>query len=107
MKSLKGDSNGEEIPELTDEQIEEMCEIAEKAAREYILSKIPLKKISDFDITVETEGLKPLNVSVEVNLELSPLMRSYDAKKLTEEAVKKAFEAIDEYLKGLSCKSKR
>ena len=99
-KSNKG------IPKLTDEQIEEICEIAEEAARKYILSKVPLKKISDFDITVETEGLKPLNISVEINLELSPLMRDYNVNKLVEEAVKKAFEAVDNHLKGLSCRSK-
>ena len=95
------------IPELTDEQIEEICEVAEEAARKYILSKVPLKKISDFDITVETEGLKPLNVSVEINLELSPLMRNFDTEKLVKEAVKKAFEAVDKHLKGLSCKSEK
>lgn len=93
------------IPELTDEQIERLCEVAEEAARKHILSKVPLKRISDFDITVETEGLKPLSVTVEINLELSPLMRNYDAEALAEEAVKKAFEAIDKYLKGLQCKS--
>jgi len=98
--------SSEGIPELTDDQIEEICEIAEEAARKYILSKVPLKKISDFDITVETEGLKPLNISVEINLELSPLMRDYDVNKLVEEAVKKAFEAVDNHLKGLSCRSK-
>ncbi len=98
--------SSEGIPKLTDEQIEEICEIAEEAARKYILSKVPLKKISDFDITVETEGLKPLNISVEINLELSPLMRDYNVNKLVEEAVKKAFEAVDNHLKGLSCRSK-
>jgi len=98
--------SSEGIPKLTDDQIEEICEIAEEAARKYILSKVPLKKISDFDITVETEGLKPLNISVEINLELSPLMRGYDVNKLVEEAVKKAFEAVDNHLKGLSCRSK-
>lgn len=105
MENLEKKSS-EGIPELTDDQIEEICEIAEEAARKYILSKVPLKKISDFDITVETEGLKPLNISVEINLELSPLMRDYDVNKLVEEAVKKAFEAVDNHLKGLSCRSK-
>ena len=98
--------SSEGIPKLTDDQIEEICEIAEEAARKYILSKVPLKKISDFDITVETEGLKPLNISVEINLELSPLMRDYDVNKLVKEAVKKAFKAVDNHLKGLSCRSK-
>ena len=94
------------IPELTAEQVEKLCEVAEEAARRHILSKVPMRRISDFDITVEVEGLKPLNVIVDVNLELSPLMRNYDAEKLVEEAVQKAFNAVDNYLRELSCKSK-
>ncbi len=94
------------IPELTAEQVEKLCEVAEEAARRHILSKVPMRRISDFDITVEVEGLKPLNVIVDVNLELSPLMRNYDAEKLVEEAVKKAFNAVDNYLRELSCRSK-
>jgi len=94
------------LPELTEEQVEKLCEVAEEAARKHILSKIPIRKISDFDITVEVESLKPLNVIVDVNLELSPLMRNYDAKKLAEEAVEKAFNAVDNYLRDISCKSK-
>lgn len=94
------------IPELTAEQVEKLCEVAEEAARRHILSKVPMRRISDFDITVEVEGLKPLNVTVDVNLELSPLMRNYDAEKLVEEAVQKAFNAVDNYLRELSCKSK-
>ena len=94
------------IPKLTTEQVEKLCEVAEEAARRHILSKVPMRRISDFDITVEVEGLKPLNVIVDVNLELSPLMRNYDAEKLVEEAVKKAFNAVDNYLRELSCKSK-
>ena len=94
------------IPKLTTEQVEKLCEVAEEAARRHILSKVPMRRISDFDITVEVEGLKPLNVTVDVNLELSPLMRNYDAEKLVEEAVRKAFNAVDNYLRELSCKSK-
>jgi len=35
------------IPELTSEEIEELCSIAEKAAREYVLSKVPPKRIEN------------------------------------------------------------
>jgi len=94
------------IPELTAKQVEKLCEVAEEAARRHILSRVPMRRISDFDITVEVEGLKPLNVIVDVNLELSPLMRNYDTEKLVEEAVQKAFNAVDNYLRELSCKSK-
>ena len=95
------------IPELTAEQVEELCDTAEKAARGYILSKIPPGRISVLNITVDTEGLKPITVNVDVEVTLSPLMKSYDVKKLASEATKKAFLSIETYLRKLACKSSR
>ncbi len=95
------------IPELTDEQVEELCGTAEKAARGYILSKIPSERISILNITVDTEGSKPVTVNVDVEVTLSPLMKSYDVKKLANEATEKAFESIETYLRKLACKSTR
>jgi len=93
------------IAELTVEQIEKLCEIGEKAARDYISSKVLARRVSAFDITVDTEGSKPIMVNVEVDIMLSPLMKNYDVDKLTKEAVEKAFAAIKEYMRELSCKS--
>jgi len=92
------------IPELTPEQVEELCEVAEGAAREYILSKIPLHRIPVLNITVETEGTKPVTVNVDVEITLSPLMKNYDAKKLADEATKRAFASVERYLRELACK---
>jgi len=93
------------IPDLTSEQVEELCEIAEKAAREYILSKVPPRRISVLNITVDTEGTKPITVNVNVEITLSPLMKDYNVKKLTQEATKIAFDSIEKYLRELTCKS--
>ena len=93
-----------DAPELSQDQVEELCEAAEKAAREHILSKIPLHKISSFDITVEAEGTKPLTLTVDVEVELSPLMKNYDAQKLVEEATKEAFRSVEKHLRKLKCK---
>ncbi len=93
------------IAELTVEQLEELCGIGEQAARAYILSKVPERRISTLDITVDTEGNKPVTVNVEVEITLSPLMKNFDVDKLAKEATEKAFQAINEYLRGLSCKS--
>jgi len=95
------------IPELTTEQLEELCETAEKAAREYILSKIPPRRISVLNITIDTEGSKPITVNVDVEVTLSLLMKNYDVKKLASEATKKAFVSIEMYLRKLECKSTR
>ncbi len=95
------------IPELTSEQVEELCEIAEEAAREYILSKVPSRRVSTLNITVDTEGTKPITVSVDVEVTLSPLMKNYNVEELTREATKKAFASVERYLRELTCKSKK
>ena len=93
------------IPELTSEQMEKLCEIGEKAARDYIHSKVSPRQITELDISIDTEGSKPVTVSVEVELTLSPLTKDYDAEKLAKEATSKAFQAIKEFLSELACKS--
>jgi len=93
------------IPKLTPEQVEELCEIAEKAARKYILSKIPAKQISTLNITVDTEGTKPVTVNIDVELDLLPKMKSYDVKKLANEATEQAFASIEKQLRKIACTS--
>jgi len=93
------------IPELTSEHVEELCEVAEKAAREYILSKLPQHKISVLNITVETEGTKPITVNVDVEISLSPLLKNCDVEKLANEATRRAFVSVERYLRELACKS--
>jgi len=95
------------IPELTSEQMEELCEVAEKTAREYVLSKIPSRRISALNITIETEGTKPISINVDVEITLSSLMKDYDVEKLANQAVKQAFTSIEKRLREFSCKSKK
>ena len=89
------------IPDLTTEQIETLCSTAEDAARKHILSKVSLKMVEKLNISVEVEGTKPVNVTVEVDLVLSPKMKDFDANALANDAVKKALEAIEIYLRKL------
>ncbi len=93
------------ISRLTSEQVETLCAIAEKAAREYVLSKVSSRKVSILNITVDTEGTKPVTVNVEVEIALSPLMKNYNAKKLANEATSQAFSAVEAYLRELTCRS--
>jgi len=95
------------IPKLTSTQVNELCEIGENAARDYITSKISPRKISSLDITIEVEGTKPITVDIDIEIVLSPLMRDYDAKALVNEAKQEAFNAIEEYLRKIACKSKK
>ena len=95
------------IPTLNSKQVEELCELAEETARKYVLSKIPSRKISTLNITVETQGRKPITVNIDVEITLSPLMKNYDVKKLAKEATQEAFTLVEEYLRELTCKSKK
>lgn len=89
------------LPDLTTEQTEALCSTAENAARKYILSKVPLKKVDNLNISVEAEGTKPVNVTVEIDLSLSPQMKDFNAEALVNEAVQKALEASEIYLRTL------
>ena len=90
-----------EIPDLTTEQIEALCSNAEDAARKYILSKVPLKIVEKLNISVEAEGTKPLNLTVDVDFALSQQEKDIDLKKLVDEAVKEALKSSETYLRNL------
>ena len=89
------------IPDLTTEQIEMLCTTAENAARKHILSKVPSKMVEKLNISVEADGTKPVNVTVEIDLELSPKIKDFDADKLVNEALKEAYKISENYLRKL------
>ena len=60
------------ISELTPELWERFCELGEKTAREHILSKVSYRKTSDLNMTVDSEGAKPVTMNVDLELSLSP-----------------------------------
>jgi hypothetical protein len=95
------------IPELTSEQIEQLCLTAEKTAREYVLSKVSSKKVEELNVNVETEGAKPVRLNVEVEVSLSPLIKSFDVQKLVDRAVKEAFVSAENFLRELKCLSSK
>ena len=89
------------IPDLTTEQIETLCSTAEDAARKHVLSKVPSKMVETLNISVEADGTKPVNLTVEIDLVLSPKMKNFDADALAKEAVKEALKASENYLRKL------
>jgi hypothetical protein len=89
------------IPELTTEQIETLCSTSENAARKYVLSKVSSKMVDRLDISVEAVGSKPVNVTVEIDLALSPQAEGIDAQTLVKEAVNEAHIASEKYLRKI------
>jgi hypothetical protein len=89
------------LPELTTEQIELLCQTAEKATRKYVLSKISNKDIDRLDISVEAEGTKPLNVTVEINLALSQQAKNVDAQAIVKKATGVGQKAAEDLLRKI------
>jgi len=89
------------LPELDSEQIETLCTVAEEAARKYVFSKVSSKKVERLNISVEAEGERPLSLTVDVDVALSPSLKDYDVDQLVKEAVKEALKASDDYLRKL------
>ena len=89
------------FPELTTEQIENLCSTAENAARKYVLSKVSNKDIDRLDISVEADGSKPVNVTVEIDLILGSQTKNVDADALVKEAVNEAHKATENFLRKI------
>ena len=89
---------------IAPEHLEKLCEIAEESAREYILSSVPLQRISDINIIIDVKGLKPIKVLIDLEIVLSPSMKGYDVQKLVYNAKKEAFLKVEKYLRKLVCK---
>jgi hypothetical protein len=52
------------LPKLTSEQIEELCSLAEGAAKKHVLSKVALKELEALNISAEVEGEKPVTLQL-------------------------------------------
>lgn len=89
------------FPELTTEQIEALCSTAENAARNFVLAKVTSKMVDRLDISVEAEGTKPVNVTVEIDLVLSAQAKGVDAEALVKEAVNAGQCAAEKFLRKL------
>ncbi len=87
------------IRKPTSDEVEQICEAAQDAARRHLLSKVSLKHISDLDVTVEAEGDKPLIMHIDVAIELSS--GDQDLNPLVDEATDIAFSAADAKAKEL------
>jgi benzoyl-CoA reductase/2-hydroxyglutaryl-CoA dehydratase subunit BcrC/BadD/HgdB len=94
------------LQELTEKQIEELCTLVEETARQYILSKAASKKIETLNISVETEGARPVTVTVDIDIVLSPSMKNFDTQRLAKEAIKEALDKAKKHLEGRRCHSK-
>jgi uncharacterized protein DUF3194 len=84
----------------SEDQIEKICVAAEEAARKRLLSAVPLKRISDFDITIEASGDKPLVLNVDIAIDVS--IGDEDLANLVKDATGAAFKAAENKVRELN-----
>jgi hypothetical protein len=94
------------FPELTEDQMQTLSEMAEEAARNHILSSVSRKRISVLNIVIEAVGSKPVTVAIDVDLLISQSVKNVDTEDVVHQAAGKALEAVERCLRDLSCKSK-
>jgi len=89
------------LPELTQERIELLSSTAENAVGKHVVSKFPSKNVERPHVSVEAEGSKPLNLSMDVYLELATQERAADGKISADEAIGAAFETAEKCSRAL------
>ncbi len=81
---------------LSDEELDDISEIAVKAAENFIYSKVSKKEIVNLDIKVELDYHEGLDVDVDVDIQFDPL--SKHENDIAAEAADHAIKEIDNYL---------
>ena len=94
-----------DIPKLTTEQTEQLCSTAEETARKHVLHKIPSKKIEKLNICAEVRGTKPVKLTVDIEIVLSPAAKGIREQEIIDQAVQEAFKHAENYLRKLKCHS--
>jgi hypothetical protein len=84
------------LRKLSDQELDEISELAIKSAEDFIYSKVSKKQILDLDIKVELDYHDGLDVDIHVDIQFDPL--SQPDENIAEEAADHAIEKIDSFL---------
>jgi len=88
------------VSSISVDELEDLCGKAEDAARKFILSRVPRRKVTNLIISVDAERNEDgeMTFDVDVEVQLSPTMRGFDVKRLVRDAVDESFRVIENYL---------
>lgn len=81
---------------LSDQELDEISELAVKSAENFIYSRVSKKEIIDLDIKVELDYDNGLDVDIDIDIQFDPLSKPNNT--LAEEAANHAITEIDSYL---------
>jgi hypothetical protein len=84
------------LRKLSDQELDEISELASKSAENFIYSKVSKKEVTDLDIKVTLDYHTGLDVDILIDIQFDPLSQA--DKKIADEAAAHAIEEIDDYL---------
>ncbi|AAL80507.1 hypothetical protein PFDSM3638_01740 [Pyrococcus furiosus DSM 3638] len=89
------------LPELSEEELIRVGEIGQKIIINYIFDHLAKSEVRDLEVTARINRGETLDLELEVYVEV-PIFVKVDVESLIEEALDKAYEAIEDYLRRIS-----
>ncbi|NJE06486.1 DUF3194 domain-containing protein [Thermococcus sp. M36] len=93
------------LPELSEEQIIEVGELAQETIIEHVFDALNRSDVKDIEVTMRINRGETLDLEIEVYLEV-PIFVKVDVEKLIDEAVEKAYEAVERKLREIANEGK-
>lgn len=89
------------LPPLNENDLEMLCDLGDNKIKKFIFSKIAKSKVDILESTIEINNDNNIcNIDIELDLEI-PSLSSIEVNKIAEDAIKMAFEAIENKLKEI------
>ncbi|MDV3103651.1 DUF3194 domain-containing protein [Thermococcus waiotapuensis] len=91
------------LPELGEEELIEIGELAQKVIIEHIFDVLSRSDVKDIEVTTRINRDETLDLEIEVYLEV-PVFVRVDVDSLISEALERAYESVEKKLKALAAK---
>jgi hypothetical protein len=91
------------LPELSEEELIEVGELAQETIIKHIFDVLNRSDVKDIEVTMRINREDTLDLEVEVYLEV-PIFVKVDVDRLIDEAVEKAYEAVERKLREIAGK---
>ncbi|AEH25496.1 DUF3194 domain-containing protein [Pyrococcus yayanosii] len=92
------------LPELSEEDLIEIGDIAQRVIIDHIFEYLNKSDVKDLEVTARINREDTLDLELEVYLEI-PIFVKVDVERVIEEALDKAYEAVERRLRELAGKS--
>lgn len=93
------------LPELSEEEIIEIGELAQRIIIKHVFSELNRSEVKDIEVTTRINRDDTLNLEIEVYLEV-PVFVKVDVERLIEEALEKAYDAVEKRLREIANEGK-